>query len=165
MITPDHCHLMARYNEWMNSRLYALCADIPEADLHADRGAFFKSIYLSLNHIAYADLAFLSRLTRDPATVPEPGVDLFESSFAQLRSEREAIDARLLAWTPSLSPEWLAEPLTYTSKIDGRTRTMPKWVSMTHMFNHQTHHRGQITTLLSQMGLDIGSTDIPFMLA
>lgn len=163
MITPDHCHLMARYNEWMNSRLYAMCADIPEAELHADRGAFFKSIYLSLNHIAYADLAFLSRLTGDPAVVPESGVDLF-GTFARLRMQREAIDARLLAWTPSLSPVWLAEPLTYTSKIDGKTRTIPKWVSMTHMFNHQTHHRGQITTLLSQMGLDIGSTDIPFML-
>src|SRR3954447_5672936 len=103
MISPDHCQLMARYNQWMNLRLFALCAEIPEADLHADRGAFFKSIYLSLNHIVYADLAFLSRFTANPATVPEPGVDLFGSSFARLRTEREAIDARLLAWTPSLS--------------------------------------------------------------
>jgi uncharacterized damage-inducible protein DinB len=69
----------------------------------------------------------------------------------------------MLVWSASLSPAWLGEPLTYTSKIDGKTRTVPRWVLVTHMFNHQTHHRGQITTLLSQMGLDIGSTDIPFM--
>jgi uncharacterized damage-inducible protein DinB len=162
MISPDHCHLMARYNEWMNLRLFALCAELPEAELYADRGAFFKSIYLSLNHIAYADLAFLSRFTGDPGTVPEPAVDLF-GSFTNLRAQREALDARLLAWTAALSASWLAGPLSYVSKIDGKTRTAARWVLLTHMFNHQTHHRGQVTTLLSQMGLDMGSTDIPFM--
>ncbi len=74
-----------------------------------------------------------------------------------------ALDQRILTWSESLSPAWLAESLTYTSKIDDKTRTAPKWVLVTHMFNHQTHHRGQITTLLSQMGLDVGATDIPFM--
>ena len=76
MITSEHCQLMARYNEWMNSRLYAVCANLPEAELCKDRGAFFKSIYLTLNHIAYGDLAFMSRFTGVPAVVPEPGVDL-----------------------------------------------------------------------------------------
>ena len=66
------------------------------------------------------------------------------------------------AWSP-LSASWLAETLTYKGKIDGKTRTVPRWMLVTHMFNHQTHHRGQVTTLLSQMGLDVGSTDIPFM--
>jgi uncharacterized damage-inducible protein DinB len=162
MITASHAQLMAKYNEWMNSRLYALCATLPDEELRKDRGAFFKSIYLTLNHIAYGDLAFLSRFTGDPAVVPNPGVDLF-GSFGHLRTEREALDQRILAWSASLSPDWLAEPLTYASKIDGRTRTVPRWVLVTHMFNHQTHHRGQVTTLLSQMGLDMGTTDIPFM--
>jgi uncharacterized damage-inducible protein DinB len=162
MITSDHCQLMSRYNEWMNSRLYALCASLTDAELHEDRDAFFKSIYLTLNHIAYGDLAFLSRFTGVPAVVPEPGIDLFKG-FAGLRAEREALDARLLAWAATLTDQWLAEPLTYTSKIDGKVRTLPKWALVTHLFNHQTHHRGQVTTLLSQMGLDVGSTDIPFM--
>ena len=162
MITSEHCQLMARYNEWMNSRLYALCARLADAELYKDRGAFFKSIYLTLNHIAYGDLAFLARFTGGAAAVPEPGVDLFDG-FARLRAERESLDARLLAWATSLTHQWLAEPLTYTSKIDGKIRTIPKWTLVTHMFNHQTHHRGQVTTLLSQMGLDIGSTDISFM--
>src|SRR3954447_14559608 len=104
MITSDHCQLMTRYNEWMNSRLYALCASLPDTELHADRGAFFKSIYLTLNHITYGDLAFLSRFTGIPAVVPEPGVDLFKS-FPRLRAERESLDARLLAWAASLSPQ------------------------------------------------------------
>ncbi len=162
MITSEHCQLMARYNEWMNSRLYTLCAGIPEVELRKDRGAFFKSIYLTLNHITYGDLAFMSRFTGTPADVPHPRVDLF-GGFANLRKEREAIDARLLIWSASLTQQWLAENLTYTSRIDGKIRTVPRWTLVTHMFNHQTHHRGQITTLLSQMSLDIGSTDIPFM--
>jgi uncharacterized damage-inducible protein DinB len=162
MITNTFCQLMAEYNEWMNSRLYALCATLPEAELHKDRGAFFKSIYLTLNHIAWGDLAFLSRFTGDPAAISELGGDLFRS-FSKLRKEREALDTRLLIWAESLEPKWLAEVLTYTSKVDGKVRTIPRWVLVAQMFNHQTHHRGQITTLLAQMGLDVGSTDIPFM--
>jgi uncharacterized damage-inducible protein DinB len=162
MITHTFCQMMAQYNQWMNSRLYALCATLPEAELHQDRGAFFKSIYLTLNHIAYGDLAFLSRFTGNPAAVPELGADLY-GSFTRLKNERETLDARLLTWAASLEPHWLAGSLTYTSKVDGKIRTVPRWALVSHMFNHQTHHRGQITTLLSQMGLDIGSTDIPFM--
>jgi uncharacterized damage-inducible protein DinB len=153
---------MARYNEWMNSSMYALCASLPATELHKDRGAFFKSIYATLNHIAYGDLSFMSRFTGNPGVVPNPGADLF-GTFGALRTERAALDRRILAWSESLSPDWLAESLTYVSKIDGMTRTVPRWVLVTHMFNHQTHHRGQVTTLLSQMGLDIGTTDIPFM--
>src|SRR5262245_51505260 len=125
MITREHCQLMARYNEWMNSRLYALCANLSEVELCKDRGAFFKSIYLTLNHITYGDLAFLSRFTDVPAVVPEPGLELFKC-FAELRGEREALDARLLAWAASLTPQWLVESMTYTSKIDGKARTVPK---------------------------------------
>jgi len=162
MITASHSLLMAQYNEWMNSRMYALCASLPDTELRKDRGAFFKSIYATLNHIAYGDLAFLSRFTGNPSAVPEPGADLFVT-FSLLRTERAALDQRILVWSESLTPAWLAESLTYTSQIDGKTRTVPKWALVTHMFNHQTHHRGQVTTLLSQMGLDIGITDIPFM--
>src|SRR3569832_320275 len=101
MITNEHPHLMARYNQWMNSRLYALCATLPEDELRKDRGAFFKSIYLTLNHITFGDLAFLSRFTGDPATAPSSKGELFDG-FAALRVQREARDARLLAWTASL---------------------------------------------------------------
>jgi uncharacterized damage-inducible protein DinB len=164
MIDADWCLTMARYNEWMNSRLYALCATLPDAELRRDRGAFFKSIYGTLNHIVYGDLAFLSRFTGEPANVPEVDRELF-AGFAELREARAALDARLLRWAASLADDWLRQALSYTSKIDGRTRTVARWVLVTHLFNHETHHRGQLTTLLSQMGLDVGSTELPFMSA
>jgi uncharacterized damage-inducible protein DinB len=162
VITAAYCATLARYNQWMNARLYALCATLPDAELRADRGAFFKSIYATLNHIAYADLAFLSRFSGDPPVVPELGLELCDG-FAALRRERARLDARILGWAETLSPEWLAESLSYASQVDGRVRSVPRWALVAHVFNHQTHHRGQVTTLLAQRGLDVGSTDIPFM--
>jgi uncharacterized damage-inducible protein DinB len=162
MIDTSYCQLMAEYNEWMNAKIYDACASMSEAELREDRGAFFNSIYLTLNHLAYADLAFLSRFTREPAEVPPLGEDLF-GGFAPLRAERVRLDQRLLTWSSRLTPDWLSLPLTYVSKVDGQERTIARWVLVTHLFNHQTHHRGQVTTLLTQHGLDVGSTDIPFM--
>ena len=63
----------------------------------------------------------------------------------------------------AVASTWLAAPFTYRSFIDAAERTLPAWLLVTHMFNHQSHHRGQLTTLLSQMGIDIGATDLPFM--
>lgn len=162
MIDPAYCQLMARYNEWMNRKVFAACGLLPRSALYEDRHAFFESIYLTLNHMAYADLAFLSRFTGEPQEVPPLGEDLF-GGFDRLRSERGVLDARLEAWSASLTTDWLSLPLTYTSRVDGRERTVPRWVLATHLFNHQTHHRGQVTTLLTQQGVDIGATDIPFM--
>jgi uncharacterized damage-inducible protein DinB len=162
MIDADYAVTMARYNEWMNRRLYALCATLDDAERKRDRGAFFGSIHRSLDHIVYADLAFLSRFTGTPAVVPELGVTLYED-YDDLRTARAALDARLLEWAGTLAPGWLGEALTYTSKVDGVTRTVPRWLLVAHVFNHQTHHRGQVTTLLAQIGLDVGSTDLPFM--
>jgi uncharacterized damage-inducible protein DinB len=153
---------MARYNEWMNRRLYAVCAPLPPDELARDRGAFFGSIQATLDHIVYADLAFLARFTGDPPEPPPLGVALHDD-FAALRATRTALDQRLLAWAAVVEADWLRGDLTYTSKVDGRSRTLPRWLLVTHLFNHQTHHRGQVTTLLRQGGLDMGTTDLPFM--
>jgi uncharacterized damage-inducible protein DinB len=162
MITSEYCRVMTDYNAWMNSRLFELCRSIDDADRKCDRGAFFGSIHRTLNHILYSDLAFMSRFTGNPAVVPELGVDLHDD-FEDLWRSRSSMDQRMSEWSSTLNAEWLAEDLTYTSKVDGVTRTVPRWVLVVHMLNHQTHHRGQITTALNQMGLDIGTTDIPFM--
>lgn len=162
MIDSRFCALMARYNAWMNAKVYKVCAELPAAVLVEDRGAFFKSIYLTLNHIAYSDMAFLSRFTGEPPEVPPLDKELF-GGFGELRRERERLDERLLAWASTLTADWLDMSQTYVSKVDGRARTVPRWALVVHLFNHQTHHRGQVTTLLAQMNIDIGPTDIPFM--
>ncbi len=153
---------MASYNQWMNVRLFDVCGTMTDAERKRDNGAFFKSIHNTLNHIMFGDLAFMARFTGAPETVPELGVNLHED-FADLQQARAALDRRIIDWAPTITDAWLQQPLTYVSKVTGSDITAPHWVLLTHMFNHQTHHRGQITTQLSQMNLDMGSTDIPFM--
>jgi uncharacterized damage-inducible protein DinB len=95
MIDTKYCQLMAEYNAWMNSKVYAACSTLTLDALLEDQGAFFKSIYMTLNHIAYADMAFLARFTGEPPEVPPLGKDLF-GSFTKLHSEREKLDRRVL---------------------------------------------------------------------
>lgn len=162
MIDSDYCRQMAEYNIWMNERVYSVCGDLADDERKKDRGAFFGSIHSTLNHLMFADQAFMSRFTGKPKEIPPLGVDLYDD-FGQMQGDREALDRRILDWSQSLQPDWLRADYRFVSKVDGRTRTLPTWALVTQMFNHQTHHRGQLTTLLSQLGLDIGSTDIPFM--
>jgi len=162
MIDASYCTAMAEYNQWMNQRLYTVCGSLSDIERKQDRSAFFGSIHATLNHIMYGDLAFMSRFTGDPAVVPELGVALHDE-FAELTQARAALDLRILHWAQGLQEGWLAQTLTYVSKVDEQSRTLPQWMLVVHMFNHETHHRGQVTTLLSQLGLDMGATDIPFM--
>ncbi len=162
MIDANYCLAMAEYNEWMNARLYALCGSMTDDIRKQDRGAFFRSIHGTLNHILYGDLAFMSRFTGDPGTIPALGVDVY-ADFDDLWRARSKLDRRICVWSETLREDWLKRELAYESKVDGVTRSVPRWVLVTHMFNHQTHHRGQITTVLSQLGFDVGTTDIPFM--
>jgi uncharacterized damage-inducible protein DinB len=161
MIDRHYCIVMASYNRWMNERVYACCAEVGDEERRRDRGAFFGSIHATLNHLLYGDLAWLSRFTSDPPRPPRLGEEI-HADFATLRSAREKLDERLLAWSESLEPGWLEATFRYASQVDGRERSVPTWVLVTHLFNHQTHHRGQLTTLLSQLGQDPGVTDLPF---
>jgi len=161
MITPEYCQMMAEYNQWMNQKIYAICKGLPEAEYKADRGAFFGSIHRTLDHILLADRIWMGRFTQQLFT-GSIGQE-FYADFEPLQQARQEFDRDLISWTISRTPQWLAQALTYTSGIDKKERTMPLGVLVTHLFNHQTHHRGQVTTLLSQLGCDIGSTDLPWL--
>ncbi len=153
---------MADNNAWMNRKLYQAAAGLPDGARKRDLGAFFKSLHGTLNHILFADLKFLARFTG--SAMPEGDLDSeLHDDFGALRSEREATDARILDWIAGLDRGRLDEALTFTSMIDGETRTLPRWAMVTQMFNHQTHHRGQATTLLKQLGAEPGTTDIPWL--
>ncbi len=153
--------VIAKYNHWINQRLYALCAEIPDEIRKEDRGAFFKSIHGTLNHLLFGDRRWMERFTGKPFT-GSIGEELY-SDFSELHHEREITDLEILDWSQQLTTDWLAQPFSWTSNVDGSTRTQPTWVLVTHLFNHQTHHRGQLTTLLMQLGYNPGCTDLPWM--
>jgi len=162
MIDREYCVMMARYNRWMNERLYALCAKLPEAERKRDRDAFFSSIHGTLNHLLWGDRMWMGRFTGPPCAYPAFGADMF-ADFDELAREREATDRAMLGWTERIEADWLASSLSYTSRVDGRKRTLPAEVAVIHMFNHGTHHRGQLTTLMKQAGIDPGVTDLPWL--
>jgi uncharacterized damage-inducible protein DinB len=162
MIEPTYCRTMARYNRWMNERLFTACAAIPDGERRRDLGAFFGSLHGTLNHLLWGDGVWLSRFTGRPRPAGGPADEQY-ADFAELRAARAALDAEILAWAEGVTSDWLASELSWTSGIDGATRSRPAWVLAVHLFNHQTHHRGQATTLMMQLGVDPGVTDLPWM--
>lgn len=162
MITPQYCQLMARYNRWMNERLYALLREFTDEERKRERGAFFGSMHGTLNHVLWGDRIWLGRFIDEPCTHPAFGADMY-ADFGELARQREVTDRRILDWAGNVTPAWLEAPLRYTSKVDGRTRELPRTVAVVQLFNHGTHHRGQLTTLIRQAGRDPGETDLPWL--
>ena len=163
MYRGNRWQLMADYNGWMNERLYAICASLTDDERKRDRGAFFKSIHSTLNHILWADRVWMTRLGGRSYGAPGPlGTDVF-ADFDELRGARASLDADISRWAASLTEEQLNAPYTFVSSVLNITRVQPTWSFVAHLFNHQTHHRGQLTTLLSQAGIDPGVTDVLLM--
>lgn len=157
----SYCKTMAEYNYWMNQKLYTICAEIPDSERREDLGAFFKSIHGTLNHILVGDRIWLGRFTEQPF-LAKLDQEIY-TDFDELRREREATDLQIIGWSEQLTSERLNQPFSFTSSSDGKTRVRPTWLLVTQLFNHQTHHRGQIATLLSQLGYDLGVTDLPYL--
>ena len=175
MTSPDallaNYQFLARYNRWFNERLYTACESLQDAQRRRDCGAFFGSVHASLNHILWADRLWLQRfaaqgfsfaaLTPELLWLPDGashGVVLAQD-WAELRSARSALDAAIEQWVRDMPGDFPLATIRYAN-TKGVQREHPAWQALTHFFNHQTHHRGQVTTLLSQSGVDVGLTDI-----
>ena len=161
---------MAQYNAWMNAKLYDAAARLSPEALAADRGAFFGSILGTLNHLIVSDTIWLKRFAVHPAQTqvlqivgefPAPTAlnQLLFTDFAALRERRQLLDATIQRWAATLTADDLAQTLSYANtKGEAKSKHMGSLVM--HLFNHQTHHRGQATTLLTQAGVDVGETDL-----
>ncbi len=161
-MTPDHVRIMAAYGAWMNGRLLDLCGGLSDVERRRDLGAFFKSVHGTFDHLVYGDMAWMSRFTGSPMPPQRIG-EIVHESWGELDAARRDMDSRMEAWAADVTDPWLAETMSYVSVNDGKTRILPRWVLVTHMFNHGTHHRGQLTTLMKQLGIDPGVTDLPWL--
>ena len=156
---------MARYNRWQNENLYGVAERLSDAERRRERGAFFGSIHKTLSHLLWADRIWMSRFTTD---VPQPSVGLSDSvslypDWDALKSERKDFDETMIAWADKVDPTWLAVDQTFYSLASKRDWTRPRWHLVAHMFNHQTHHRGQVHCMLTQAGGKPSDTDLTFM--
>ena len=170
MNPSSHLQLLAHYNQWMNRKLFASAADLTGEALTMNRGAFFGSILGTLNHLAVGDTIWLNRFAQHPecsATLrpvterPQPKAldEVMFTDLPSLQAYREWLDEMIIQFTASVGDEPLASSLSY-SNTKGVRSTRNLHALLTHFFNHQTHHRGQVTTLLFQAGIDPGSTDL-----
>ena len=162
--------LMADYNRWMNGNLYQVAAELPVEALHGNRGAYFDSIYGTLNHILVGDIIWLRRFSRHTmglSSLAEVGTlpaivslkQILYHDFADLREAREDIDRIIVDFTREATEVHFDSPVSYKNTHGVRHEKRFGFL-VQHFFNHQTHHRGQVTTLLSQLGLDPGVTDL-----
>lgn len=163
MIEPAYVALLAGYNAEMNRRFVDAAARLDEEQLVADRGAFWKSFLGTMNHILWADLVWLWRFgigDKPPGTRDES--DRYTDSFGDFRRRRADTDAAITRWAGTVDPHWLGEPHTWFSGTPESFQT-PRALQVVHMFNHQTHHRGQAHAILTSFGVDSGQTDIWIM--
>lgn len=151
--------LQNEYNQWMNRQLYSVCGALPTALLNQDLGAFFHSITGTLNHLLLVDRLWLARMQGQSYPVSRLDDCLYEN-WHELTAERNRTDDDLTAFVSGLEPSSLDAPFRYTSLLSPELRQIRLGDALLHLFHHQTHHRGQITTLLAQQGVDFGETDL-----
>ncbi|MBC7172283.1 MAG: DinB family protein [Polyangiaceae bacterium] len=152
---------MAAYNRWQNENLYGAADALSDAERKRDRGAFFGSIHRTLNHILWADEVWMGRLAAHPhpATPVNRSGDRFED-WDELRAARVGLDADIVAWAETLDAAWLAgSPGGSSSERKTKLLRTHGFLVM-HVFNHQTHHRGQIHAMLTAAGARPGDTDL-----
>lgn len=143
---------LAAYNAWANRRVFDACAVLDDGAYRAHRGAFFGSIHRTLNHQLLVDLLFLSRLEGVP---PPEGVARLDhelhATFDDLRAARVDTDARLVATVAAIDPATLDRDLAFDG-IGGGRYAFRRFEILLTLFNHQTHHRGQVHAMLTAAG-------------
>jgi uncharacterized damage-inducible protein DinB len=164
MIISDYARTMARYNRWQNGSLIKAASSLSDADRRATRGAFFGSIHGTFSHLMWADQIWFSRFTGSPK--PPGGIKDSATLFPDWEpfiELRHAFDATIIAWADGLTADQLAGDLTWFSGAVGRELTKPFGLLVAHVFNHQTHHRGQIHAMLTAAGAKPDDTDLMIM--
>ncbi|MCB9949095.1 MAG: damage-inducible protein DinB [Rhodospirillaceae bacterium] len=157
-----HFAMFAAYNRWANQRLYAIVARVTELDYRRDLGAFFGSLHGTLNHILVGDRAWMRRLTGEGPT-PSSLSEILYDDFSELRAARDAEDLRIIAYIDSLDEAAFARTLAYAS-MNGERHEQPVAQVLAHVFNHQTHHRGQAHGLITQLGHAAPALDLLYFL-
>lgn len=155
----DHYRMFAAYNAWANTLVYEAAAELTEEEMHRETGAFFGSLFGTLNHVITADRVWLHRFTGQgpqPTSLDARVADTFADLWAARREE----DARITAFAEGLTPEALAATLQYSPISKPEPVSHKLGPAVAHFFNHQTHHRGQAHMCLTVLGKPSLSLDM-----
>jgi uncharacterized damage-inducible protein DinB len=146
-----HFDELAEYNRWANGRLYDEAAKLPDEARKRPIGLFFGSLHGTLNHLLVTDYIWLRRMTGD-GPQPERLNQILYEDFDELRAAREAENDRIHAFVTGLVPADYDRVLEYRNST-GKLFQQRLGPALTHLFNHQTHHRGQAHAALTILGV------------
>jgi len=146
-----HYEMLARYNQWANARLYAMAAALPDQEYRKNVGAYFGSLHRTLNHLLTADRIWMRRLTGTGDHPHKLDAVLFDELPA-LRTARQTEDARMVAFVAGLDEPDFGKHWAYQT-LNGTPQSQPRGEILAHVFNHQTHHRGQAHAILTVLGV------------
>lgn len=156
---------MAHYNQWQNNNLIDDADRVSDEDRQRDLGAFFTSIEKTFNHILWGDKIWLSRFGdfSPPRTTTLTDSLSEGGTWQEFKAERRALDQKTIEWATEFDMAKLPSEITWFSKAINQEISRPTAILVPHLFNHQTHHRGQIHAMLTRLGQKPSDTDIPFM--
>jgi uncharacterized damage-inducible protein DinB len=143
-----HYQMLGRYNAWANGRVYAAAARLDPEQYRADRGAFFKSVHGTLNHLLATDRIWMRRFTGEGDAPDRLDAILFEH-FDDLCAARQAEDERIVTYVDSLDEDRIVGIIKYRRVSSPEQFEQQLAPALAHWFNHQTHHRGQLHALLT----------------
>lgn len=161
-MNTEYFKTLAAYHRWAYEKLYDQVDRLSDGQYHLDRAMFFDSIHGSLNHLLLADRIWYGRFIDKPFELTGLDQEL-EEERTRLR---DAIFDQCDTWEQyiaGLTESDLASELKYRN-TKGRTLEMPMVYLLGHVFNHATHHRGQVSTALTQAGLEAPVMDLPYFL-
>lgn len=154
----NHFRMLARYNSAANERLFAVCRQLSAIDLYSSRQSSFGSIHGLLNHVLLGDRIWLARFKGGGEVTPPLNTILYEE-FEALRTARAEQDELIVKFFDEADDELMSRSFPYVNN-QGKPYVEEASVAIAHFFNHQTHHRGQIHTLVAQSGLKSPSLDL-----
>lgn len=164
MILAEYCHTMALYNQWQNRSLVAAADGLTDTGRRQERGAFFGSIKATFNHLLWDDALWLARFAGDerpedslPVSLEHPG------DWAEFKKSRQHRDLALIDWAHALKNADLAGNVAWFPGGSDQRIEKPRALCIVHLFNHQTHHRGQIHAMLTAAGAHPEPTDLPML--
>ena len=162
----ENFRFMSRFNQWVNGRLYDAVAQLSEEEYNRETGAFFGSINRTLNHILIIDRIQISRFSgpnidRDIKSVNH----VMQQHLPDLRRVRDELDNHIISTIATLHGDVLDRRYALHMTATGRDYEMIGRHMLLTMFNHQTHHRGQVHCMLTQMGYAVPALDVPVFAA
>ncbi|QJY36566.1 damage-inducible protein DinB [Vibrio europaeus] len=171
MDLSSNFRMLALYNQRMNQQLLSVCEQLSPQRLNQETHSFFPSVIAHWNHILFGDLIMLQRLVTNQIHVLEPQQvetlptakainDTFVTNLEELKRLRSLVDQIYIDMTKNFTADTCKEIVVYTTTEGGEMRRNVGEFCQ-HIFNHQTHHRGQLTAILAQLGCDFGCTDLP----